>query len=69
MYATGQTAKAVLRATHTFIHMLLPSHRASPHLIWMVLISRPTEGRRLSWPGWLGEVGGEVVYKPRGRGE
>ena len=24
--------------------------------LWLVLISRPAEGRRLSWPGWLGEV-------------
>ena len=22
----------------------------------LVLISRPAEGRRLSWPGWLGEI-------------
>ena len=22
----------------------------------LVLISRTTEGRRLSWPGWLGEI-------------
>ena len=24
--------------------------------LWLVLISRSTEGRRLSWPGWLGEI-------------
>jgi len=24
--------------------------------LWLVLISRPTEDRRLSWPGWLGEI-------------
>jgi len=24
--------------------------------LWLVLISRPAEGRRLSWPGWLGEI-------------
>jgi len=23
---------------------------------WPVLISRPAEDRRLSWPGWLGEI-------------
>ena len=30
-----------------------------PHSItalWLVLISRPTEGRRLSWPGWFGVI-------------
>jgi len=31
---------------------LLSSHRPSPHN-WLVLFSRPAEGRRLSWPGWL----------------
>ena len=30
----------------------LPSRRESPHF-GPVLISRPTESRRLSWPGWL----------------
>jgi len=24
--------------------------------LWPVLISRSAEGRRLSWPGWLGEI-------------
>jgi len=24
--------------------------------LWLVLISRPAEGRRLSWPGWLGDI-------------
>jgi len=24
--------------------------------LWLVLISHPAEGRRLSWPGWLGET-------------
>jgi len=24
--------------------------------LWLVLISRLAEGRRLSWPGWLGEI-------------
>jgi len=24
--------------------------------LWLVLDSRPTEGRRLSWPGWLGKI-------------
>jgi len=26
------------------------------HHLSLILISRPTEGRRLSWPGWLGEI-------------
>jgi len=25
-------------------------------VLWLVLISHPAEGRRLSWPGWLGEI-------------
>jgi len=33
--------------------LLLPSRRASLHFGCMVLIFRPAEGRRLSWPGWL----------------
>jgi len=24
--------------------------------VWPVSISRPAQGRRLSWPGWLGKV-------------
>ena len=24
--------------------------------LWLVLISCPAQGRRLSWPGWLGEI-------------
>jgi len=24
--------------------------------LWLVLISHPAEGRRLSWPGWLGKI-------------
>jgi len=49
----------VLPATHTLIHKwdepyvpLTRSHRA----VRLALISSPTEGRRLSWPGWLGEI-------------
>jgi len=51
----------VLPATQMFIHKwnepYLPTHQ--PHSVtalWLVLISRPTEGRRLSWPWWLGEI-------------
>jgi len=49
----------VLPSTHTFIHKwnepylpLLQSVTA----LWHWLISRPAEGRRLSWPGWLCEI-------------
>jgi len=52
----------VLPVSHRFIHKwnqpympLLHSRRASLHF-WLVLISCPTEGRRLSCPGWLGEI-------------
>jgi len=30
-------------------------------VLWLVLISRPTEGRRLSWPGWLSGGDGDVA--------
>ena len=53
--------QTVLPATHTFIHKLnkpylplTPSRRELPQ--WLVLISCPTEGRRLSWPKLLGEI-------------
>ena len=51
---------------HVYPHMecailpLLPrlpsSQPQSITTLWRVSISRPTEGRRLSWPTWLGEV-------------
>ena len=48
----------VLPATHTCIHKcnesclsLHPSRRTSPYTFWPALISRPAEGKRLSWPG------------------
>ena len=52
----------VLPETHTFFHKrnepylpLTPSHRASPYFC-LILISCPTDSRRLSWPGWLSEI-------------
>ena len=46
----------VLPATHTFIHRwnepylpLFPIRMQSVAALWPVLISRPAEGRRLSW--------------------
>jgi len=52
----------VLPATHTFIHVYGISHPVvTPQLqsitaLWPVVISHPAEGRRLSWPEWLGET-------------
>jgi len=45
---------------HVYLHNGM-SHPATPQpksitTLWRVLISNPTEGRRLSWPGWLGEI-------------
>jgi len=42
--------------------------------LWLVRIFRPTEGRRLSWPGWLGEIPRwfirpKTVTHPRGCGK
>jgi len=44
---------------HKWSKPLLHSCRASPH--WLALISRSTEGRRLSWPGWLVAYGGDLL--------
>jgi len=49
----------VLPAVHTFIHMSHPAFTAESESIAalsLVLIFRPAEGRRLSWPEWLGEI-------------
>ena len=52
----------VLPATHTFTHkcnepyLLLTARLQSVAALWLVLISRPAEGRRLSWHGWFGEI-------------
>ena len=45
-------------ATHTFIHewnepFCLYSQPQIIIALWPVLVTRPTEGRKLSWPGWL----------------
>ena len=37
---------------HTCLNPQLQSIAA----LWLVLISCPTEDRRLSWPGWLSEI-------------
>jgi len=66
---THQRGITVLSGTHTFIHkcnepfcFYFPVQSITA--LWMVVISRPTEGRRLSWPGWLG-VNTGVVYPPK----
>ena len=37
-------------------HPTFTSQPQSVSALWPVLIFRPAEGRRLSWPGWLGET-------------
>jgi len=46
---------------HVYPHVEWAIPAFSPQLqsisaLWLVFISRPTEGRRLSCPGWLGEI-------------
>ena len=41
------------------VESTVPAFTAQPQSIttlWPILIYRPTEGGRLSWPGWLGEI-------------
>jgi len=41
------------------VEWTIPAFTPQPQSItalWLLLISRPDEGRRLSWPGWLGEI-------------
>ena len=41
------------------VEWTIPAFTPQPQSItalWLVLISCPTEDRRLSWPGWLGEI-------------
>ena len=41
------------------VEWTIPAFTPQPQSItalWLVIISRPTEGRRLNWPGWLGEL-------------
>ena len=53
----------VLPATNRLIHKwnepYVPSFSSPPQSVtelWLVFISRSTEGRRLNRPGWLGEI-------------
>jgi len=51
----------VLPATHRFIHIwnepsCLYSQPQRITAFWPLTFSRPDEGRRLSWPGWFGEI-------------
>jgi len=44
----------VVISLHLYIsHSCLYSHLQSIIIPWLILISRPTEHRRLSWSGWL----------------
>ena len=41
------------------VEWTIPAFNPQPHSIaalWLVLIFRPAEGRKLSWPEWLGEI-------------
>jgi len=58
-----QPHSTVLSDTHTFIRKCrewaIPAfapQTQSVTALWLVLISRPAEGRRLSWPGRFGEI-------------
>jgi len=56
----------VLPAIRTFIHIwnepsCIYSPAAEHQCTWPVFISRPAEGRRLSWPRWFGEYRGCFV--------
>jgi len=48
----------LLPATHMHVypHPAFTPQPQSITAVWPVLIFRPAEGRRLSWPGWLGEI-------------
>jgi len=44
---------------HSHMEWAIPAFTSQPQSItalWLVLIYRPAEDRRLSWPGWLGKV-------------
>jgi len=43
-------------STYGMSHPSFTSQPQSIAALWPVLISRPAEDRRLSWPGWLGEI-------------
>ena len=41
---------------HGMSHPVFTPQPQSITALWLVLISHPAEGRRLSWSGWLGEI-------------
>jgi len=43
-------------STYEVSHPVFVPQLQSITALWPVLISPPAEGRRLSWPGWLGEI-------------
>jgi len=44
-------------------HPAFTTQTQSITALWPVLISRPAEGRRLSWPGWLVNVLTRICVK------
>ena len=52
------TDHTVLPATHTYgmSHPAFTPQTQSITALWLLIIFRPAEGRRLSWPGWLCEI-------------
>jgi len=61
MARVNEGSHVVLPATHTSIHKRDKPYALNPlpHSVaslWLILIFRPAEGRRLSWSAWLGEI-------------
>ena len=78
--ARANKVYAVFFTCHPYVHPKWnkPAFTPGPQNVtslWLVLISRPSEGRRLSWPGWrLGEIlrwfiRPKTVTHPLGGGE
>jgi len=61
---SAQVRHVLTRITHFYLSPTCLSTNGKSHpaftpqpqsitVLWLILISRPAEGRRLSWPGWL----------------
>ena len=46
----------IYHPTYGMSHSAFTPQPQSVAALWPVLITRPAEGRRLSWPRWLGEI-------------
>ena len=55
------------RLSTTGINSAFTPQPQSITALWLVLICRPAEGRRLSWPGWFGEILRFHVIQPSGQ--